>query len=97
MDLRFGSGAILNGYYPGKFRRRKTRCKQTYPPHATPRHLSDQMEAARRNTRTYIQRGREDLIDQTRLTPKNKTANQGRSRISTARKSRNLPLGSFSP
>jgi hypothetical protein len=60
IDLRFGLGAILNGYYPGKFRRRKTRYKQTYPPHATPRHLSDQMEAARRNTRTYIQRRRED-------------------------------------
>lgn len=28
------------------------------------------MEAVRHNTRTHIQRGREDLIDQTRLTPK---------------------------
>jgi hypothetical protein len=70
MDVRFAWGAILNCYYSGKFRRRKTRCKQTCLPHAMPRYLSDQMEAAHRNTRTYIQRGREDLIDQTCRTPK---------------------------
>ena len=69
MDVRFAGWTILNCYCPGKFRRRKTRCKQTCLPRAMPRYLSDQMEAAHRNTRTYIQRGREEEIDQTRFAP----------------------------